>query len=153
MFFTVFLTVFSGVIIYVLGQLIVKLLIDPVQEMNKTIGQISHSLIEYANVIANPGISSKEVMHQTSQHLRQLSSQLQAHLYLIPKYDKTAKTFHLPVRGKILAASGSLIALSNSVFSTSDGIHKHNAQRVENVCDSLGIYLSEDNRWPKENHS
>ncbi|PXW88927.1 hypothetical protein C8R34_10676 [Nitrosomonas sp. Nm84] len=67
---TAFLTVLSGVITYVLGQLIVKLLIDPVQEMNKTIGQIAHSLIEYANVIANPGISSKEVMHQASQHLR-----------------------------------------------------------------------------------
>ena len=40
--FTVFLTVLSGVITFVIGQLIVKLILDPVQDMRKTIGLVSH---------------------------------------------------------------------------------------------------------------
>ncbi len=77
---TVFFTVLSGVITYIVGQLVLKLMLDPVHEMKKTIGQISHSLIEHANVIGNPGVHTQEVMHETSRHLRKLSSQLQAHL-------------------------------------------------------------------------
>ena len=46
---SVFFTIFTGVSIYLLGQIIVKLVIDPVHEMKKTIGQISHSMIMYAN--------------------------------------------------------------------------------------------------------
>jgi len=149
---TVFLTVLSGVITFVIGQLIVKLVIDPVQEMKKTIGEISHSMVEHANVIANPGVPSDEVMRDTSKHLRQLSSQLQAHLYLVPKYQKTAKIFGLPSKDKVLAASGSLLGLSNSVFRAGPGerIYENNAKRVENVCDSLDIYMAEGDRWPKD---
>ncbi|MDP3513420.1 MAG: hypothetical protein Q8S20_11770 [Sulfuritalea sp.] len=149
---TVFLTVLSGVITFVIGQLIVKLVIEPVQEMKKTIGLISHSMIEHANVIGNPGVPSDEMMRETSKHLRQLSSQLQAHLYLVPQYQKTAKIFGLPGKEKILAASGSLLGLSNSVFRVdpSERIYEQNAKRVELVCDSLGIYMAEGDRLPKD---
>ncbi|MBY0569987.1 MAG: hypothetical protein K2P61_01750 [Burkholderiaceae bacterium] len=147
---TVFLTVFSGVITYVLGQLIVKLVIDPVQEMKKTIGQISHALIEHANVISNPGVPSQEAMRETSKLLRQLSSQLQAHLYLIPSYPVTTKIFRLPHKKQVSAASSSLIGLSNSVFHANEHTYENNAKRVEIICDSLGIYMSEADRCPKE---
>ena len=58
---TVFLTVISGVLTYVLGQLVLKLVIEPVQETKRTIGQISHSLIEHGNVIQNPDFASEEL--------------------------------------------------------------------------------------------
>ncbi|MGH7262102.1 MAG: hypothetical protein ACREI9_15780, partial [Nitrospiraceae bacterium] len=63
---------------YVAGQLISKLVIEPVQETRKTIGQVSHALIERANVIQNPGVPTTEVMRDTSRELRKLSSQLQS---------------------------------------------------------------------------
>ena len=149
---TVFLTVLSGVITFVIGQLIVKLVIDPVQEMKKTIGQISHSMIEDANVIANPGVPSEEVMKETSKRLRQLSSQLQAHLYLVPQYQKAAKIFGLPSIKKVLAASNSLLMLSNSVFRVvpDERIYENNAMSVKNICDSLDIYMAEGDRLPME---
>ncbi|MGO9235529.1 MAG: hypothetical protein ACLP4V_16205 [Methylocella sp.] len=50
----VFWTVFSGTVIYVLGQLALKLVIEPIHDLKKTIGVISYSLIERANVIYNP---------------------------------------------------------------------------------------------------
>jgi len=147
---TVFLTVLAGVITYVLGQLILKLLIEPVTELKRTIGEIAHSLIEHANVIQNPGVPKEEMITETSRQLRKLSSQLEAHLYLIPMYRCTSKLFFLPSRDKIIAAARGLMGLSNSVFRAADGIYKQNAHRVENVFDSLGIYMSEGDRWPKE---
>lgn len=88
---SVFFTIFSGVVTFVLGQIFVKLVIDPVQDLKKTIGQFSHCLTERANVIANPGIPTSAVMHETSQDMRRLSSQLQAHLYLVPLYGITGR--------------------------------------------------------------
>lgn len=147
--FTVFFTVLSGVITFVIGQIVVKLLLDPVQDMKKTIGQISHTLVERGAVIANPGVTTKEIMDETSDSLRRLSSQLHAHLYLIPLYGATSKVFRLPSKDKLLVASSALIGLSNSVYRADDKVYEANAKRVENVCDSLGIYLAEGLRWPK----
>jgi hypothetical protein len=125
---------------------VLKLVIEPVQETRKTIGQISHSLIEYANVISNPGVPSEDLIRETSRHLRKLSSQLQSHLYLVPAYADTARFFSLPSRDKLLLASGSLLGLSNSLYRASDRIYEQNAARVESICDSLAIYLPEDER-------
>lgn len=147
---TVYLTVLSGVLTYVLGQLILKLTIEPVQELRRTIGVISHALIERANVIQNPGVPTQEVMHETSLQLRKLSSQLQSHLYLVPLYGVTARIFRLPAADKIRAASRALIGLSNSVFQPRDGIYKANSRRVEIICDSLGIFMANEDRWPGE---
>ncbi len=146
---TVFLTVFSGVVTFVIGQVVVKLVIEPVHEMKKTIAQISHTLIERANVIQNPGVLTKEVIDETSQQLRNLSSQLRAHLYIVPAYHQTACIFFLPKMAFVLSAAKSLIGLSNSVFSPTPEVYRANAVRVENVCDSLGIYMEDDARWPK----
>ncbi|MGH8758777.1 MAG: hypothetical protein ACREVW_04590 [Burkholderiales bacterium] len=147
---TVFLTVVSGVVTYVLGQLVVKLVIDPVQEMKKTIGQIAHSLIEQANVTSNPGLPREEVIAEASKLLRQLSSQLQSHLYLVPWYKVTAKVFHLPEIQKVLKASSYLIGLSNSLHRPTDSAYENNAKRVEAVHDLLGIYMADSDRWPKD---
>ncbi|MDO8992684.1 MAG: hypothetical protein U1D41_11945 [Nitrosomonas sp.] len=147
----IFLTIISGVIVYVAGQLILKLVIEPVHEMKKTIGKISHSLIENGQVIANPGFLGKEGEKETSRHLRALSSQLQASLYLVPKYDCSSILFGLPPRAKILSASTDLIALSHSVYETTEvNIYERNAKKKERICDSLGIFMSEDERWPKD---
>jgi hypothetical protein len=147
---TVFLTVISGVLTYIVGQLILKLVIEPLQDLRRTIGSISHTLIERANVIQNPGVPTQEVMDETSQELRKLSSQLRSHLYLVPLYRSTARIFRLPTPDEIQAASSSLIGLSNSVYQARENIYKINAKRVETICDSLGIYLAKEDRWPPE---
>jgi hypothetical protein len=135
---TVFSTVLSGTLVYVLGQIILKFFIEPVQELKKTIGVISHSLIERANVIYNPGIGLKEIETETSKELRNLVSRLQSHLYLIPRYSPTAQIFGLPLPAKILAASKALIGLANGVDMPDP--NGFNAQSLKTVCNSLGIY-------------
>lgn len=147
---TVFLTVITGVVTFVIGQLVVKLLIEPIQEMRKTIAQVSHTMIERAKVYQNPGTHSDEIMTETSQQTRKLSSQLHAHLYLVPAYSVTSRLFFLPSRKQVLEASSALIGLSNSVFCATKNVYEANAKRVEAVCDSLGIFLEDGARWPKD---
>src|SRR3569623_345485 len=147
---TVFLTVLTGFVTFVLGQLAVKLVIEPVKEMRRTIGKVAHSHIERANVVANPGVLPDDVMNETSKHLRALSSELQSHLYLVPWYGVTAKVFRLPAMESILKASSYLIGLSNSVYRASDNVYEANAKRSEAIHDLLGLYMEEGQRWPKD---
>jgi hypothetical protein len=111
----VFWTVFTGSATYVVGQIVLKLVIEPAQDLKMTFGVISYSLIERANVISNPGLGLKEIETETAQELRNLASKLRSHLYLIPRYSVTARIFGLPPPAKILAASRALIGLSNGV--------------------------------------
>ena len=147
---TVFWTVVTGVVTFVVGQLIVKLVVDPVQDLKRTIGQISHALIEHANVYQNPGLRPEEVQTEISSHLRKLSSQLQAHLYLVPAYSFTAWVFRLPSRNALLDASKFLIGLSNSISRDSENVMEQNFKRAETIADSLGIYMAEGDRLPRE---
>ncbi|WP_340121977.1 hypothetical protein [Methylobacter svalbardensis] len=137
---TIFLTIFSGVTVYVLGQIAVKLVIDPVQDFKKTIGQISHYLIEYKNIIDNPGVGDNDKICDASQHLRKLSSQLQAHLYLVPLYTITASTFRLPGKEQISIAGKALIGLSNSLHHASENVYAGNSKDIDDICNSLNIY-------------
>jgi hypothetical protein len=105
---TVFLTVLSGVITFVLGQLIIKLLVDPVHDFRRTVADIALALIEYANVYVNPGVAGSEVERKVSEELRRLSSRLNAQMYLIPCYPITAKIFGLPSREKVVDTASNL---------------------------------------------
>ena len=60
--YTIFWTVLSAVTSFVIGQVIVKLVIEPVQEMKKTVGQVAHALIDRAHVISSPGTLRGEVV-------------------------------------------------------------------------------------------
>lgn len=136
----VFSTVLSGTFVYATGQIILKFFIEPVQELKKTIGVVSHSLIECANIIYNPGLelNDKEIKPRTSQELRNLAARLQSHLYLIPCYSVTASIFGLPRPSDILAASNNLIGLANGLIDPEPVMF--NTQRVKTICASLGIF-------------
>lgn len=147
---TVFLTVFTGVVTYVLGQILLKWFIDPVHEMKRTIAEISYTLINYQNIISNPGVAEKTILDNASLHLRELSSQLHAHLYIVPSYNKINTVSGLPSKDAVLSASIELMKLSNSVFKSTDKIYEINAKTVEKICDSLKIYFPDDKRWQKD---
>jgi hypothetical protein len=114
---TVFLTVFSGVVTYIVGQLVLKLLIEPVQDLKKTIGMISYAILERGSVISNPCNSTNAVMDDTARELKKLAAHLRAHLSLIPCYPRSARIFRLPSQANIDQAMRNLIGLSNGIHS------------------------------------
>jgi hypothetical protein len=143
---TVFLTVLSGVITFVLGQLIIKLLVDPVHDFRRTVADIALALIEYANVYVNPGVAGSEVERKVSEELRRLSSRLNAQMYLIPCYPITAKIFGLPSREKVVDTASNLIGLSNGVFRSASDLVRVNVKRADKIRDVLGIFVPESER-------
>jgi hypothetical protein len=147
---TVLLTILSGTTVFVLGQLILKFVVEPAAELRKTIAQISQFLIEYGSVIHNPGVPPKETERQVSDGLKNLSGQLRSHLCLIPCYGTTARVLRLPARDSVLRASDDLRWLSNSSDSKNDKIYEWISKRHERICDSLGIYFPDDERWPRD---
>lgn len=141
---TVFITIFSGVVIFVLGQLTLKLLIEPVQEFKKTIADVALSLIEYSNIYANPGVAGVEVEKKASEELRKLSSRLNAQVYLIPFYGITAQVFRLPLKKQVVNAASDLIGLSNGVFKSPTNLVSTNLKRAKSIRLTLGIYMPDN---------
>ena len=148
---TVASTVLSGVTICVLGQIVTKLMIDPVVDLKKTIANISHSYIEHAHIIHNPGVPSEETARATSHVLITLSSQLRSYLFLIPIYNVMSSIFKLPSHVDIVKSSNRPIFLSNCVVSpAATNIHEQIVKAVDEIHDRLGIYRAQEDRWPKE---
>ena len=110
---TVFLTVLSGVLVFVFGQTFLKLVIDPVCQLKKTRSDISHTLIRYGHVIHNAQSVPEELHTETFDKLRELSGQLYADMELIPAYGLFGRVFFLPGKSKVYAAAKNLTALSN----------------------------------------
>jgi hypothetical protein len=115
---TIFLTVFTGTTVFVLGQIILRLFIEPVVQLRRTIGDVGYSLGFYSNLITNPQKSAGEIDKKYLEcrgRLRELSMRLIADLkaILIPKM---CSAFALvPRTQQIHEASKELIFLSNSV--------------------------------------
>jgi len=141
---TVFLTVLSGVITFVLGQLVIKLFVDPVHDFRKSVADIALALIEHANVYANPGVAGSEVEKKVSEELRRLSSRLNAQMYLIPCYPITARVFGLPSRKKVVDAASNLIGLSNGVFQSASNLVLVNVEKADKIRKALGIFIPEN---------
>ncbi|MBD1847805.1 hypothetical protein H6F89_31355 [Cyanobacteria bacterium FACHB-63] len=136
---TIFLTIISGVVTFVLGQIVLKLLIEPVHDFRRTVADIALALIEYANIYANPGAAGKEVEKQASVDLRKLSSRLHAQMYLIPCYRFTSKVFRLPSRCEVTEVARNLIGLSNGLSTSSSDVISANVQRANRIHHLLGL--------------
>jgi hypothetical protein len=140
----IFLTIFAGVGTFVLGQIALKLLIDPVQSFKMTIAEVSNKLILYANIYANPRPPGDEKQKEMSEYMRNLSSKLESNMYLIPAYCITRKVFGLPSKEQVIIASKSLIAIHNG----HDGILANqgilNCYAAQDARIALGIHIPKD---------
>lgn len=79
-------TVLIGVAVYVLGQLISKLFIEPIHQLRLTIGEVGDTLAFYANVYTNPGTLPKRLMDEASSALRQKAMLLRSKVSVVNWY-------------------------------------------------------------------
>lgn len=125
----VFYIIIAGVIIYVAGQIIVKIVIDPVQELKRVIADIAFKLIYYSHVyrIAPSGgedASGKEAqrsvdpekLEQAADEYRKLASMLNAGYRLVPFYAIAKLLFFLPREADIIEARNELLEMSEEIF-------------------------------------
>ena len=140
----IFATIVTGVLVFLIGQAVLKFFLEPPQEFRRTVSEIAHALIEHANVYANPGLGDTQKLTDTSVALRRLSSKLLAQMHLTPKYRFLSKIRCLPSEKAVDNAARGLIGLSNGVFASGDA--RENVRRAYKIRTALGIYIPEDER-------
>lgn len=134
----IFYTVLSGTLVYVLGQLFSKFIIDPIHKQKEVIGEIADTLIYYENIFGvhnSKNNDSDEAMNR----FRSLSTKLISKTYLIPFYAFFEKMHIVKSLVKIKNAHTSLIGLSNSVYGGKGFKCEFIDKRYEEIRDSLGI--------------
>lgn len=142
------LGIIAAMVTFVGGQFILKLVIEPAQEMKRTIGLISHSLIKYNTDISNRPIN-KDKAHEIYDHLNELAAKLQASFYLIPKWirksDCLTSVFGFPSQENILKASQHIQSLASGLYSHPDEtrIYEEITYRKKNICCCLDIFMPE----------
>lgn len=136
---TIFYTIIAGVSVFVLGQIVLKWIIEPVQELRKLKGEILfHLANDYAN-IQNANTIKKELALEAGKVFERLGASLLANEHLIPMYNRIQCIFNLPESESIKFASTRLHLISNSMFSDADDIHyRLDLYRIE-VCEALDI--------------
>ena len=148
---TIFWTVLSGVLTFVVGQILLKMFVEPVLETRKTIGQVAYMLCNRGQFIHNPGVLDLERTKAVSEEMRALAAALYAQLYAVPAYPLVAPVFRLPGTERVVEAATALAGLANSLYDASNPrSHEWNAKRVEAISKKLGLYLHEDQRWPHD---
>ncbi len=125
----VFYIIIAGVIIYVAGEIIVKIVIDPVQELKRVIADIAFKLIHYSHVYriapsgdvdASGAEAQKRVdpekLEQAADEYRKLASMLNAGYRLVPFYAIAKLLFFLPREADIIEARNELLEMSEEIF-------------------------------------
>lgn len=108
-------TIVGGVSILLLGQLALRLFIDPINKQAELIGEIAHSLTYYANIYGNSNISDSKDRIEASNTLRRQASQLRASAWTIRWYSLWQTFGFIPRKDDVLKASSNIIGLSNSM--------------------------------------
>jgi hypothetical protein len=125
----VFYIILAAVIIYVAGEIIIKIVIDPVQELKRVIADIAFKLIHYSHIYritpsgdvdASGEEAQKSVdpekLEETADEYRKLASMLNASYRLVPFYTIAKLVFFLPKEADIIDARNELLELSEEIF-------------------------------------
>lgn len=119
---TAVLTIFGGVIVYVVGQLLSKFFIEPLHDLRKAIGEVRFNLAFHAATIHTPEGRSMDSSDEARVALSKNSCVLLANLHAIPFYGVTRLLAFgvLPGRAAIERAAVQLRGLSTYVHETGE---------------------------------
>lgn len=137
-----------GLIVFVLGQILQRIFIEPIQEMRRTVGKAAHTLKFYANFSHQMTIPAEldplsvgrlevvgktpEIVEEATIKLRKLASDLRALPFVIPGYEFFATIGMVPSRTAVDVASSNLIGWSNSLGQKHD-VYRHNIANALNI--------------------
>lgn len=107
------ITALAAITVFVLGEIVVKWFIEPIQNQRKMIGEVAYVLKFYANYDAE--VTSKDLLREGRIKIRTLSGELDKSLVLIPCYRLLSFIGIIPKRETVLAVGTQLIGISNSL--------------------------------------
>lgn len=105
---SMFLTIFAGVSVFVLGQFFIRLILDPIVSLKESLGEVSHLFLLHQAKITN-GIGSFELQEKVVMSSATLLAKRQA----IPCYKLFGYIFGLPSEQNIIDGCGYLNIISS----------------------------------------
>ncbi len=156
----VFSTILAGVIVYILGQIALKFVVEPLHAQRETIGKITDFLIQHATRIAFPGFSQdnrmiipgvtsdlewKAQLIETKERARELASELMVRTQAIPLYTTFQRLGWVRTREDIRISHKSLIGISFNLLKVDKGagpvnmisaLHLRQALRIETAFEA-----------------
>jgi hypothetical protein len=113
-------TIAGAVLVYVIGQLLSKIFIEPIHELRKVIGEVRFNLAFHAPTIHTPIGRDERRSEEARSALMKSSCDLLAKAHAIPRYDALSRlsSGFLPSRGAIEDAAVRLRGLSTYMHET-----------------------------------
>jgi hypothetical protein len=139
---TAALTILGGVMVYVVGQLLSILFIDPLQNLRKTIGETRFNLAFHAGEIHTPIGRTRDKSDKLRDALMKNSCDLLANLQAISLYWLASALRVAPPQKSIEDAAVQLRALSTYVYETGSKANDNLeviAKRVYSIETLLGL--------------
>jgi hypothetical protein len=138
-------TVLGGIIIFVIGQIFLRLVLEPTQELKKTLGNLCHLFLLHQAHLKN-AISNNEI----SIEIKNKSAEIISKANTILMYNLVRFVFHLPSKENIYKASRELNLISYSITqaskdsgnsSTCNAPKANFALQNSNILDKIGRLL------------
>lgn len=131
---TAVFTASLAAVVFVFGQFLLKLVIEPVQEQYRAIGGITHALLYHAN--AYEEIDPDQVT-EARRVYRDLAAGLRVGVSVIPLYGLLTSLGLVVPKEKVWKASTALIGLSNSIGK--ERRHDDVERRRKEIAENLSI--------------
>ena len=143
-FLTIFLTVISGVLVFVIGQIIIKFFVEPIHEQWKVIGLVCDTLIYYAGFYAVPnhGRDDKD-REEANRKTREMSTLLISRTHLVPWYNLFETLRIVKKKSKIISAARNMFGLLSDMYDENNGL-LFSRNRIKEIEDNLGVIISDE---------
>lgn len=137
---TTTLTIIGGVSVFVIGQLLVKVFVEPIHKLRGLRGDIVGFLTYYSDVyLSLPDLNKENDVRKVSTEARKLGSDLMAKALTIPCCRFWGVLGVVPRFGGIKIAYKELIGLSNTVLGKSDSVPERATKRLERIKSALNL--------------
>ncbi|MDF9434613.1 hypothetical protein [Chromohalobacter israelensis] len=135
---SVFVTIVTGVSVFVIGQLVMRMIIDPATDLKKEMGSITNTFLERAG-----GENMVSCDAETSTVLKKHAAKLMQGLWTIPWYNRTRHVFGLPGSESVIQSARDLNTIAKSIddlieMSNSGKVNSMSREDSHNIAKTIG---------------
>ena len=127
---SVFFTILAGVTVFVSGQFILKLILEPLVAFRRELGKLSAHLLKELNVVVHGDAS-----HEVTDELRKLTSSVLSASYAVPLYPFFAFILCLPSKNNLLKGARSLNVIIADLYSQQSAQKETTTKRFQRLKD------------------
>ena len=151
---TAIVTALLAVLVFVFTQGVLKLVLEPLQDQRRLVGQVAAALVVYERAFTlrvepisgtEPMLlgSSREEATEAAKALRELGGRLQASLWAVPFYDLFAFFRLVPTARAVVVATDELHMWYSQL---PNAVNEHQAKRIQECRDTISRSLGIEQR-------